>query len=176
MILAVAWEKEYELVGEDTVWYKERWERGTVLENGKAKLVWDFKFNLRKTNTSRRPDLILEDKESKKIWVCDNACPQQQNIEAKRLEKLTKYTQLAYELRERRPGYKITVIPLMIGASGGGMKSVMVELLNVLNKNKLAKQVAGEMQKTIFMDSESTIHKVMSGLIQGENVDEQMDT
>ena len=44
-----------------------RWEQGTVLENGKAKLVWDFEFNLRKTNTSRRPDLILEYKESKKI-------------------------------------------------------------------------------------------------------------
>ena len=80
--------KGYELIGEDTVWYKERWERGTVLENskaklergtvlenGKAKLVWDFKFNLRKTNTSRRPDLILEDKASKKIWICDMACP-----------------------------------------------------------------------------------------------------
>ena len=102
--------------------------------------------------------------------------PQQQNIEAKRLEKLTKYTQLAYELRERRPGYKITVIQLIIGALGGGMKSVMVELSNVLNKNKFAKQVAGEMQKTILMDSETTIRKVLSGLIQGENVDEKMDT
>ena len=104
------------------------------------------------------------------------ACPQQQNIEAKQLEKLTKYTQLAYELRERRPGYKITVIPLMIGALGGGMKSAMVELSNALNKNELAKQVAEEIQKTILMDSESTIRKVLSGLIQGENVDKQMDT
>ena len=46
MILAVAWAKEYEHIGEDAVWYKERWEQGTVLENGKAKLVWDFEFNL----------------------------------------------------------------------------------------------------------------------------------
>ena len=52
----------------------------------------------------------------------------------------------------------------------------MVELSNVLNKNELAKQVAGEMQKTILIYSESTICKVLSGLIQGENVDEQMDT
>ena len=168
IILAVAWAKEYELIREDTVWYKERWERGRVLENGKAKLVWDFEFNLRKTNRSRRPDLILEDKESKKIWICDMACHQQQNIEAKRLEKLTMYTQLAYELREKRPGYKIMVIPLIIGALGGGMKTAMVELSNVLNKNGL--------QKTILMDSDSTIRKVLSGLIQGENVDEQMDT
>ena len=87
------------------------------------------------------------------------ACPQQQNIEEKRLEKLTKYTQLANELRERRLGYKITVIPLITGALGGGMKSAMVKLSNVLNKNELAKQVAGEMQKTILMNSESTIRK-----------------
>ena len=60
MILAVTWAKEYELIGADTIWYKERWERGMVLENDKAKLVWDFQFNLRKTETARRPDLILE--------------------------------------------------------------------------------------------------------------------
>ena len=61
MILAIAWVKEHDLVGQDVVWYKEQWERGTVIENGKAKLIWDFKFHLRKTTTARRPDLILGD-------------------------------------------------------------------------------------------------------------------
>ena len=44
----------------------------------------------------------------------------------------------------------------------------MVELSNALNKSELAKKVAGEMQKTILMDSESIIHKVLSGLIQNK--------
>ena len=48
------------------------------------------------------------------------------------------------------------------------MKSAVVELSNVLNKNELAKQVSGEMDKTILMDSESTIRKVLSGLIQAK--------
>ena len=39
------------------------------------------------------------------------ACPQQRNIEAKRLEKLTKYRQLAYESRERHPEHKIMLVP-----------------------------------------------------------------
>ena len=56
MILAIAWAKEYELVGGDMVWYKERWERGTVLENERRKLVWNFEFHLRKTTMSKRPD------------------------------------------------------------------------------------------------------------------------
>ena len=62
MILAVEWAKEYDLIRMDTMWYKEWWERGTVLENGKAKLVWDFEFHLRKTTTGRTPDLILKEK------------------------------------------------------------------------------------------------------------------
>ena len=41
MIMVVAWAKEYELVGGDMAWYKERWERETVLENERGKLVWD---------------------------------------------------------------------------------------------------------------------------------------
>ena len=56
------------------------------------------------------------------------------------------------------------------------MKSAMVKLSNVLNKNEFAKQVAREMQKTLLMDSESAIRKVLSELIQGENVGEKMDT
>ena len=59
--------KEYGLAGRETKWYKENWARGQVLENNSAKLVWYFEFDLRKRTTSRRPDLVLEDKERKKI-------------------------------------------------------------------------------------------------------------
>ena len=48
MILAITWAKEHELVKTETVWYKERWERGTVLENNKSKLIWNFEFKLEK--------------------------------------------------------------------------------------------------------------------------------
>ena len=84
MVMAVAWAKEYHLVKNEAKSYKERWTRGHVLENAQAKLVWDFEFNLRKTTTARRPDLILEDKEKKYIWICDMACPQEINIVEKR--------------------------------------------------------------------------------------------
>ena len=86
MILATSWEKEHGLIGQDVVWYEQRWGRGTVFENERAKLGWDFQFRLRKTTTSRRPDLILETKEDRKILGCDIAFPQQQNIHTKRME------------------------------------------------------------------------------------------
>ena len=166
MIMAVAWAKEFELINTDVIWYSERWERGTVLENDKAKLIWDFEFHLRKTTTARRPDLILEDKEQKKIWVCDMACPQQRNVETKRLEKLTKYRQLEFEMRERRPGYEILIIPIVIGALGEGMKQAILDLGKIFSNEELAEKTIYEMQKTVLMDSETTIRKVLSGLVQ----------
>ena len=43
------------------------------------------------------------------------ACPNESNKERKREEKIRKYQQLSYELRERRAGYKVKVIPVVIG-------------------------------------------------------------
>ena len=46
VILVVDWAKQQELVGQEAISYKQRWDRGTVLENNKAKLGWDFEFRL----------------------------------------------------------------------------------------------------------------------------------
>ena len=84
-----------------------------ILENDHAKLVWNFEFNLRKTTISRRPDLTLEDKEKRILWICDMVCPQENNNVTKQDEKRTKYRQLAFKLRERRVKYKIYISPAL---------------------------------------------------------------
>ena len=99
------------------------------------------------------------------------ACPQQRNIEAKRLEKLTKYRQLAYETKERRSEYEILLVPLVIGALGGGIRQIMVNMGNVFENKDLLKRTICEMQKTVLMDSETTSRKVLTGLVQ--EMDEQ---
>ena len=68
---------------------------------------------MRKT-TARRPDLTLEDAEECIIW----------NIAEKRREKLQKYQQLAFEIRERRVGFMVEIVPLVIGCLGGGMEKL----------------------------------------------------
>ena len=171
MILAVAWSKEHGLIGQDVVWYEQPWDRGTVFENERAKLVWDFEFHLCKTTTSRRPDLILETKEDRKILIYDMACPQQQNIDMKRMEKLTKYRPLAFQMRERRPGYVIKVIPVIVGALEGGMKMLKTELKTVFKDQELVDKIADEMQRSVLMDSESIIRRIISGLIQGDEAE-----
>ena len=41
------------------------------------------------------------------------------------------------------------------------------ELKMVFNDQELVDKIAGEMQRTVLMDSESIIRRVISGLIQG---------
>ena len=85
------------------------------------------------------------------------ACPQQNNIGAKRTEKLTKYRQLAFETRERYPGYEIYVVPVVVGALGGGIKALKVNLKKIFDNNELLDEVVAMIQKTVLMDRESIV-------------------
>ena len=80
-----------------------------------------------------------------------------------------KYRQLAFETRERRPVYEIYVVPVVVGALGGGIKALKVDLKKIFDNNKLLEGVVAVMQKAVLVDSESIVRRVMSGLIQGED-------
>ena len=172
MVLAVAWAKKYEIIDENIVWYKERWEKGKVFENMKGKLVWDFEHKLRLRSSARRPDLTLEDKEAKRIWICVMACPQENNIEAKVKEKLDKYQQLAFETRGNRVGYRVEVVPLVLGCLGGGIRKLRKNVQKLIETETETEteteRIVKEMQKTVLMDSESIMRKVLSGVVQPE--------
>ena len=79
-----------------------------------------------------------------------------------------KYRQLAFETRERRPGYEIYMVPVLVGALGVGIKALNVDLKKILD-NDLLDEGFAVMQKTVLMDSERIVQRVMSGLIQGED-------
>ena len=166
MVIAVAWAKKYELIDESAVWYNEKWEKGKVLENDKGKLVWDFEYKMRQSSLARRPDLTLEDKERKRVWICDMACPQESNIEAKVKEKLDKYQQLAFEMRETRVGHRVEIVPLVIGCLGGGVGKLLKAVQSVLDTETEIEDTVKGMQKTVLMDSESMMRKVLSGVVQ----------
>ena len=55
---------------------------------------------------ARRLDLTLEDERKKEINIVDMACPEEGNEIVKRNEKIQKYQQLCFELRERQQGLK----------------------------------------------------------------------
>ena len=99
------------------------------------------------------------------------ACPEKNNIGAKRAEKMTKYRQIAFKTRERRPGYKVYIVPVVVGALGGGIKVLRFDLKKIFENNELLEEIIAMIQKTILMDSESIIQRVISGLIQGGGIE-----
>ena len=113
VMFAVEWEKKEALREENAVWYKIIWLKGTEPDKQGKKLICDFEYCMRKTTSARRPDLTLEDLDERKIWLVVMACPVESNIEEKLREKRTKYKQLAFEIRERRAGYTVEVIPFV---------------------------------------------------------------
>ena len=62
----------------------------------------------------------------------------------------------------------VYVLPVVIGALGGGIKALGKDLKKVFHNNELSDEVVARMRKTVLMDSESIMRRVMSGLIQGE--------
>ena len=50
-----------------------------------------------------------------------------------------------------------------------GIKALKVDLNKMLENNELLDEVVAMMQKTVLMDSESIVRRVMSGLIQEDN-------
>ena len=79
---------------------------------------------MRKTTSARRPDIMIENNEEKMLRIVDMACPDEKNISEKHREKLTKDQQLAFEMREKRPEYRVEIVPIVTGCLGGGMKQV----------------------------------------------------
>ena len=71
------------------------------------------------------------------------------------------------ELRERREGYTVKVIPTVIGCLGGGIKELKVNMKWVFDNDndKEIELIAHQMQKTVLWESESLIRKILSGLL-----------
>ena len=104
----------------------------------------------------------------KQIWILDIACPMEINKEVKKSEKLTKYQQLMFEMRERRKGYHIRCIPVIIGSLGGGISELRKSLKEIFEGDqRLLDNVIMEMSKTVVFESESILRKVLSGLMNG---------
>ena len=66
-----------------------------------------------------------------------------------------KQLQAAYirNKRERRSGFKVKVVPLVISVFGGDLKEMLKELENMFEKDYLCERIGAEIQKTISMDS-----------------------
>ena len=105
---------------------------------------------MRATCTARRPDLTLEDNEKNEIYIVNMACLRENNRVNKRLEKIQKYHQLYFELREKRSSYKILFIPAVIGCLGGEVGQLEGDFCHLILDSNEGSRIVCEMQKTVL--------------------------
>ena len=115
MVLAVQWSVQEGILPKETKWFKERWEKQKITENNEEEIYSDREHQMRANCTSIRPGLALEDKEKKIKYLVYMSCPIELSKATKGDEKIQKYQQLVFDIREQWQGFKVKIILIMIG-------------------------------------------------------------
>ena len=61
------------------------------------------------------------------------------------------------------------MIPVIVRALGGGIKVLKFDLKKIFDNNELLEEMVAVMQKTVLINNESIVQRVMSGLIQRQD-------
>lgn len=107
---------KYKLITEKTAYYK--YKPQTVLESTEFKLYWDRTIITDKTVHFNRPDLTLLDKNNKTVYLIDIAIPNTHNLTSTHTEKITKYTDLAIEIKTQWHVQSVKTVPIIISSTG----------------------------------------------------------
>ena len=136
----------------------ERWyehQPDTVSENDRCKLLWDFDVQTDHVIQARRPDVIVIDKEKKECKIIEFAMPYDSRVNAKEVEKIEKYQDLAREV-QKLWNMRTKVIPIIIGALGTTPKKLSKRLEDLGIETRIV-----ELQKTAIIHSARILRKVL---------------
>ena len=97
-------------------WYDHKPEG--VVEDVDCKILWDAMIQFDKKIETRKPDIVLVDKEKKEVKIIDVAIPSDLRVCEKELEKIDKYKPLKDEIVQLWKMQRVTVIPIVIGTLG----------------------------------------------------------
>ena len=117
--------------------------------------MWDFNFQTDHMIEARRPDMIVIDKETKFARIIDFAIPHDTRVNAKEVEKIEKYQDLAREVKKVW-SMRVTVIPKVIGALGTTPKKLKKRLEDIGIETRVT-----ELQKTVILHSARILRKVL---------------
>ena len=145
--------KEYNIPCSEK-WYNHVPEK--VIENDKAKLLWDYDVRTDHVIQARRPDIILINKEHQKVSLIDIAIPWDTRVKDKNREKIEKYQDLKMEVA-RLWQTEVEVVPIIIGALG----IIPDDLERNLGKVGCTNLEPGLLQKSVLLATARIIRRVM---------------
>ena len=88
-----------------------------VYMDGRVELLWDMILTTDRAVGSNRPDIVIRDKEKRKVYIIDISCPSDVNVKSKENEKITKYSGLRVEL-SKMWNSECIIVPIVVGGLG----------------------------------------------------------
>ena len=89
-----------------------------ALENDQAKILWYASIPTNRNLENCRPDMLVQLKKRKTIFLFEMACTYDALVEERQSEKTDKYDELAADLAIQQQGYSVKVVALVIGDMG----------------------------------------------------------
>ena len=92
--------------------------RGGVMGTNHKMLLIDQNLPTDRTVEHTRPDLVVRLTREKKIYIFEVACAWEPLVQAREREKWSKYQELAADLAQQWKGFRVLVIPIVVGDLG----------------------------------------------------------
>lgn len=116
----------YKLIEKKTAYYK--YKPNPVLENSHCKIYWDRTILTDRTAHFNRPDITVHDKLKNTVYFIDVAIPNTHNIQSTINGKLTKYTDLAIQIKIQWKVDAVQIIPIVLSSTGVVPKTLQKSL------------------------------------------------
>jgi len=129
-----------------------------VIENGKYKLLFDRAIVTDRTIHHNRPDIVLVQKQEKRAYLIDIAVPNTNGIQRTYAEKVSKYTDLAGEVKKLWHLKRVEIIPLVLSSTGVIPKT----LLPNLEKLGLRGELRELMQRCSILNTCNIVRKFLN--------------
>lgn len=129
-----------------------------VIDTDEIKLYWDRTVLTDRTVAHNRPDITLTLKKKKTTYLVDVAVPAPANVKMKYNEKIQKYLPLSQDIRNTWQQEVVSVIPVIVGATGEIPKS----LHEALKQLGLPQQLYKQLQKTVILEACHIMRKTLN--------------
>ena len=120
-----------------------------VRENQHTKILWDVPIPTDKEIVARCPDIFFLDKGNRRLYLIEMAVAWDSLQVERRAEKLSKYGDLCADLRRQFPGYRLDVVPVVIGVLGTVTHHLVGDLGCLPTAAKTESQIEG-MQRSVL--------------------------
>ena len=124
-----------------------------ILESTSHKIYWDRAIITDKTIHHNRPDITLIDKTNKTTYLIDIAVPNTHNLQKTQTEKISKYTELAMEVKALWRMDKVVIVPIVLSATGIIPKALHPSLHTI----QLPHYTYIELQKAVILNTCRTV-------------------